>query len=75
MVELYGTRSCPYTAELREHLWWIGKPFTEYDVEQDSEARARLVALTGGITVPVLVENGNVVQIGWRGQGCVAGEA
>ena len=33
---------------------------------------ARMRALTGGQrTVPVLVEDGKVVQIGWQGRGCV----
>ncbi|MDA8193742.1 MAG: glutathione S-transferase N-terminal domain-containing protein [Thermaerobacter sp.] len=74
MVELYGTRSCPYTAELREHLWWTGTDFTEYDVQTDSAAKARLAALTSIRTVPVLVKDGKITQIGWQGRGCVAGD-
>jgi glutaredoxin 3 len=71
-VELYGTNACPYTGELREHLEWNRVAFTEYDVEIDAGARDRLLALTGGRrTVPVLVEDGRVTQIGWRGRGCV----
>ncbi|MGH9614908.1 MAG: Uxx-star family glutaredoxin-like (seleno)protein [Bryobacteraceae bacterium] len=70
-VELYGTSSCPYTSELREHLEWNRVPFTEFDVEADADARVRLLALTGGrTTVPVLVEDGRVKEIGWRGRGC-----
>ena len=35
-------------------------------------ARARMIAISGGQrTVPVLVEDGDVVQIGWQGRGCV----
>ncbi len=34
----------------------------------------RMLALTGGQrTVPVLVEDGHVTQIGWQGRGCVVG--
>jgi mycoredoxin len=73
MVELYGTASCPYTAELREDLEWRGVDFTEYNVEEDAEARSRLLALTAQRTVPVLVEDGKVIQIGWQGRGCVIG--
>lgn len=70
-VELFGTKGCPYTAELREELRWRGVEFTEYDVEADPEARRRMLELTGGVrTVPVLVEDGRVVEIGWRGRGC-----
>ncbi len=43
----------------------------EHDVEQDPEAYARMLELTGGNrTVPVIVEEGKPVQIGWMGQGC-----
>ena len=71
-VELYGARSCPYTRELREHLAWSRVKFTEYDVETDHDARVRMLSLTGGRrTVPVLVEDGRVAEIGWRGRGCV----
>lgn len=71
-VELYGTSSCPYTSDLREHLVWNRVEFTEYDVEADVAARARLLAFTGGRPmVPVLVENGEVTEVGWRGRGCV----
>lgn len=70
-IELYGTSSCPYTNDLREHLVWNRVVFTEYDVEADPAARARLLALTEGRTmVPVLVENGHLKEIGWRGRGC-----
>lgn len=72
-VELYGTRTCPYTAEVREDLMWNGRDFVEYDVDADDDAFARMLALTGGQrTVPVLVQGGRVMQVGWRGQGCIA---
>lgn len=70
-LELYGTRWCPHTAELREDLEWRGMVFEEYDVETDTRARERLLALTGGQRiVPVLVENGRVIRIGWQGRVC-----
>jgi glutaredoxin 3 len=72
-LELYGTRSCPFTAELREQLEWDGREFADYDVEADAAAWARLTALTGGqAAVPVLVEDGRVAQIGWQGRSCLA---
>jgi mycoredoxin len=71
MLELYGTNSCPFTAELRDQLEWAGESFQEYDVEADREALRRMRRLTGGQrTVPVLVEDGHVAQIGWQGRGC-----
>lgn len=73
-AELYGTAACPYTQELREWLEWKGRDFVEYDVDKDSEALKRMQAATGGQrTVPVLVENGKVVQVGWQGRGCIVG--
>jgi glutaredoxin len=74
-LELYGTASCPYTRETREWLEWKGREFVEYDVEKDPSARARMKALAGGQrTVPVLVEDGKVVQVGWQGRGCLIGD-
>ena len=71
-LELYGTASCPYTQEMREWLEWRKCEFVEYDVETDTEARDRMRALAGaGRTVPVLVEDGKVAQVGWQGRGCV----
>jgi glutaredoxin len=69
--ELYGTASCPYTQEMREWLEWRGNDFVEYDVERDPAARERMRVLDGSPrTVPVLVEEGRVVQVGWQGRGC-----
>jgi glutaredoxin len=71
VVELFGAACCPYTSEAREHLVWSRVRFVEYDVEADPAARTRLLSLTGGRpTVPVVVENGRVKEIGWRGRSC-----
>ena len=36
--------------------------------------RARMLQLSGGQRlVPVLVDNGAVVQVGWQGRGCIVG--
>jgi len=70
--ELFGTSSCPYTREMREWLEFKGHDFVEYDVETDSAAHERMLAISGGQrTVPILAEDGDVVQIGWQGRGCV----
>lgn len=71
-IQLYGTRSCPFTGELREHLLWEDVDFVEHDVESDPQALARMLELTGGQrAVPVLVEDGRVKQIGWQGRSCM----
>jgi glutaredoxin 3 len=71
MTELYGTASCRFTAELREDLEWRGIEFVDYDVEEDADALRRMIALSGGRTVPVLVEDGKVASVGYQGRGCV----
>jgi mycoredoxin len=76
MLELFGTASCPHTRELREWLEWRGRDFTEYDVEVDREAFQRMRHLTGGQRiVPVLIEDGKLVQSGWQGRGCIVAES
>ncbi len=71
-LELYGSIQCPYTRELRDWLEWTRRDFCEYDVDRDSSALARLQRLTGGYAaVPVLVEDGKIVQVGWQGRSCI----
>ena len=70
--ELFGTGTCEHTLEMREWLEWRGVEFVEYDVERDAGARARMLSLAAGQRlVPILVEDGAVVQVGWQGRGCV----
>jgi glutaredoxin len=71
-LELYGTKTCQYTQEMREWLEWKGTDFVEYDVEANAAARERVRALANGQrTVPVLVDGDKVIQIGWQGRGCI----
>jgi len=71
-VELYTSSGCPYSAAARDDLEWRGIAFVEYDVEKDAAARARMLQLTGGTrTVPVIVQEGKPVQVGWMGRCCV----
>jgi glutaredoxin len=73
-LELFGSAHCPYTQELRDWLEWTRRDFREYDVEADSEANARMLSLNGGVhSVPVLVEDGKVIQVGWQGRSCIVG--
>lgn len=70
-LELYGTARCPYTQDMRDWLELSRREFEEYDVEADPEARHRMRELDGSLRkVPVLVEDGKVVQVGWQGHGC-----
>jgi glutaredoxin len=71
-LELFGTARCPHTQEMREWLEWKRSAFVEYDVEADPAANERMRTLAAGQrSVPVLVEDGKVVQIGWQGRSCM----
>lgn len=73
-TELFGASGCPYTRDMREWLDWNKRDFIEHDVESDPEALATLRAATGGQSlVPVLMEDGRAVQIGWQGRSCFVG--
>lgn len=70
-IELFGTARCPHTTEVRDWLVWRGSEFIEYDVEADPPALMRMRELTSPpFAVPVLVEDGQVVQVGWQGRSC-----
>ncbi len=70
-VELYTAAGCEFSEAAREDLEWRGVEFVEYDVENDPEARERMLGLTGGNRiVPVIVERGRPARIGWMGRGC-----
>lgn len=70
-LELFGTAHCPYTQDMREWLEFNRRDFVEYDVEADSQARHRMRELDGSLRkVPVLVEDGKIIQVGWQGRGC-----
>ena len=71
-LELYGTARCPHTQEMREWLEWQRKDFVEFDVDEDAVARRRLFELSNGQrSVPVLVEDNKILQIGWQGRTCM----
>jgi len=57
---------------MREWLEWKRSDFVEYDVEADPTARNRMRELSGGQrSVPLLIEDGKVVQVGWQGRSCI----
>jgi glutaredoxin 3 len=57
---------------MRDWLEWQRRDFVEYDVDIDATARQRLRELSAGQrSVPVLVEDNKVIQIGWQGRTCM----
>ena len=73
MLELFGSSGCPYTQEMREWLEFSRREFVEFDVDTDADAFIRMREASNQRTVPVLLEDGKVLQIGWQGRGCVVG--
>ena len=71
-LEMYGTARCPHTQEMRDWLEFRRRDFVEYDVEVDAQARQRMRELLGSKgNVPVLVEDGKILQVGWQGRSCM----
>ena len=71
-LELFGTKHCPYTQELREWLEWQRRDFVEYDIDINPDARRRFNQFSGGQrAVPLLIEDEKVVQVGWQGRTCM----
>lgn len=71
-LELFGTARCPHTQDMRDWLEWQRRDFVEYDVDVDRDARARLQNVSPGQrSVPVLVEDNKVIQVGWQGRTCM----
>jgi glutaredoxin 3 len=57
---------------MRDWLEFRRKDFVEYDVEADADARRRMRELTGGQrSVPILIEDGKISQVGWQGRCCM----
>jgi glutaredoxin 3 len=56
---------------MRDWLEFNRREFVEYDVEADAQARQKMRELDSSLRkVPVLVEDGKIVQVGWQGRGC-----
>jgi glutaredoxin 3 len=57
---------------MRDWLEFRRCDFVEYDVEVDPVARQRMHDLAGGQrNVPLLAEDGKVLQVGWQGRSCI----
>ena len=76
LFELYGTSTCPYTRDMREWLEMRGAGLRRVRCRGRPGARANGSAPSPGRqrTVPVLVDEGAVVQVGWQGRGCTVSE-
>ncbi|HVN26842.1 MAG TPA: glutaredoxin 3 [Candidatus Binataceae bacterium] len=61
-VEVYTTTACPFCVRAKALLKHKGVPFTEIDVTDDAELRAKMVEMAGGRrTVPEIFINGKII--------------
>jgi glutaredoxin 3 len=69
-VIIYTKPGCPYCAKAREHYLQKGIPFEDRNAQDNLDFRKEMFLYSDGDpTVPVIVENGKLQQIGWQGRG------
>lgn len=67
---IYTKPGCPYCAKAREHYTQQGTVFEDRNAQDNLKYRAEMFSFTDGDpTVPVIVEDGRLKQIGWEGRG------
>ncbi len=47
-VEIYTWQTCPYCIRAKLLLWWKGVDFTEYKIDGDADARAKMAERANG---------------------------
>ena len=47
-VEIYTWQTCPYCIRAKLLLWWKGVNFTEYKIDGNKEARAKMAERANG---------------------------
>ena len=69
-VKIYTKPGCPYCAKAREFYTGKGIAFEDLNAQDNLKYREQMLELTGGDrTVPTIVEDGKLKQIGWEGRG------
>jgi len=69
-VRIYTKPGCPYCEKAREFYNARGISFEDLNAQDNLDIRREMLSITDGDpTVPVIVENGKLKQIGWEGRG------
>lgn len=68
-VTIYTKTGCPYCSKAVEEYRSKGIPFFEINTSLDQEALAMVKEKYGATKVPVIVENGKLVGVGFGGGG------
>jgi glutaredoxin 3 len=67
---IYTKPGCPYCAKAREHYNQLGISFEDRNAQDNLEYRREMFQFSDGDpTVPVIVKDGRLQQIGWQGRG------
>jgi glutaredoxin 3 len=70
MITIYTKPGCPYCQKAREFYNAAGISFDDLNAQDNLDYRTDMLRITNGDpTVPVIVEDGKLKQIGWEGRG------
>lgn len=64
---IYTKPGCPYCAAAMEDFRSRNIAFEQVDVQNDLAARQKMVALSGGLRVPTIVQPDGKVSVGYDG--------
>ncbi len=68
LIEVYGTRACPYTRALLRRLDNERREYVSYDVQKERHRLEAMLALNGGRReVPTIVWPDKGVEVGFHG--------
>lgn len=60
-ITIYSTPTCHFCHMAKDFLTEHNVPFTDYDVQADLEKRAEMAEKSGGMAVPVIDVDGEVM--------------
>ncbi len=61
MIKVYSTPICPWCDKAKQYLKKMDVDFTEYNVQEDLQAREEMVSKSKQMGVPVLDINGTLI--------------
>jgi glutaredoxin 3 len=69
-ITIYTKPGCPYCAKAKEYYTQQGISFEDKNAQDNLDYRKEMLIYSNGDpTVPVIVENDRLKQIGWEGRG------
>ena len=69
-VKIYTKPDCPFCEKARQFYTERGIAFQDLNAQDDLNLREEMLSITDGDpTVPVILEDGQLKQIGWEGRG------